>query len=205
MFPHSTSEAIERVIISTAVPVSALKAPLSSQIIADPYSPSAMRSNQYGETSPRVGTFTRISSRKDSNFATTQDYLNAKLRHTESDPRIIITPVNEEYDQLNNSSVLTPRQSTFRSSPYSPKKVGLKRHVSVLLGRAINKDDPLGGGYEGSNKVEDPLKRKTVFSSRVRTSRSSQGRLLSILARQAVVGRNTDVSKVFLMALVRMD
>ena len=151
-----------------------------------------------------MGTFTRISSRKDSNFATQGDYFQAKLRHTESDPRIIITPVNEEHDQLNNSSVFTPRQSTFRSSPYSPKKVGLKRHVSVLLGRSINKDDPLGG-YDGSNKVEDPLKRKTVFSSRVRTSRSSQGRLLSILARQAVVGKNTDVSKVFLMALVLLS
>ena len=160
-----------------------------------------MKSNQYGGDSPRVGTFQRISSRKDSQFHTgPQEYTQSKHRITESDPRIIITPVNEEHDQL-NSSVYTPRLSAYRSSPYSPKKVGLKRHVSVLLGPAVNKDDPLGA-LASSNKVEDPLKRKTVFSSRVRASRSGQGRLLSILAGQAVIGKHHDITKIFVAALV---
>lgn len=51
------------------------------------------------------------------------------------------------------------------------------------------------------HQVEDPLTRKHTATFN-RQSRSESGRLLSIIAKQAVIGRNHEVSKVFHVALV---
>jgi len=165
-------------------------------------SPFIANPSQMEESSPQTF-YDRFIRRKDTHYSTliNRDFFLTRFKKTESDPKIVITPVNEELQKL-NVDTFSPRLSVARTSPYSPKKMGIKKQVSEFVFRRFVKTEVDSEKTMPINIVEDPLKRKAVFYAKIRPSRNTPGRLLHIMAKQAVSGRNTEVSKTFLAALV---
>lgn len=97
---------------------------------------------------------------------------------------------------------LSPLKSTARASLFVPKMDTPTRRLSVFLKKTFQGDTESSHRLSSRQIVEDPLKRKSFVSPRYRSTRSGYGRLLAIIAGQAVSGKNAEISKVFYTALV---
>jgi len=151
---------------------------------------------------PREDLYDRFYRRNTSNKTLVgREYIQAKHRASELDPKIVVTPVHEEFEAVHMDQ-FTRQISITRVSPYSPKEASLREHFSDFFARKFRKTYTVSGKAGTFKVLEDPLKRKSFFTSRVRSARGASGRLLGIMARQAINGRNPDISKIFQKALV---
>lgn len=116
-------------------------------------------------------------------------------KYVENDPKIIITPVADEFEMLNSPGLSS------RTSPFTPKRDSVAKQLSFFLKKKLGTGTELSS-LDSKNKIEDPLRRKSFLIPRSKPQRNEGGRLLNIMARQAVSNRNTDVSKIFSVALV---
>ena len=132
-----------------------------------------------------------------------KDYQRMESRYTEVEPRIIITPVMDERDRSSPRSYTSKAPTMARSSPFSPRKVGLGQHVSMFLKRRVTGFGSSLFEQESQNHLDDPLGRKILYPSKFRSTRGDAKRLLSIIAKQAVIEKK-DEQKIFHTALVNI-
>lgn len=116
------------------------------------------------------------------------------------EPKIIITPAKEEKDAKN---VATPDIN-------QPENRSLNEITSPTLPPLSRKKSHLGGIFRKKTDVNQTKNTAALIRHRQSLTRSASikifkaetGRLLSIIANQALFGKNADISKIFHEALV---
>ena len=129
---------------------------------------------------------------------------STRSKHNVPEPKIVLVtiPVEEE-GEMGKGPTPSPERSSRRSLSWTPKKKTLRKHISEIFKRGPSQKFESSFTATPRNFIEDPLKRKSRHtSSKYRSSRNESGRLLTIMAKQAINGKNLEVSKIFFTALV---
>ena len=155
---------------------------------------------------PQNDLYDRFYRRNSSNKMTLlgKEYISRKSKINDADPKILVSHFHNEYDSVNMDN-FSRQISITRVSPYSEKEASVGKQFSEFMKRKTQKNFTVIGKQRGTKLLEDPLKRKSPYTARVGATRNASGRLLGIMAKQALVGRNPEISKAFQVALVNKN
>jgi len=132
----------------------------------------------------------------------------ASIFKKRKEPKIIITPAREDEDKSDKSDI-----SEIKKSNEDIPEVRSIQEVGSNPEITDEKKSPLQGIFR-KKSIKNPM-RLTVEQIRhrqsltrqttMKTTKVESGRLLNIVAKQALFGKHNDTSKAFLAALVKID
>lgn len=132
----------------------------------------------------------------------------ASIFKKRKEPKIIITPAREDEDKSEKSDI-----SEIKKSQEDIPEVKSFQEVGSNQEIKDEKKSPLQGIFR-KKSVKNPMtltvaqirhRQSLTRQSTMKSSKIETGRLLSIVAKQALFGKHNDTSKAFHTALVKID